>query len=130
MQTVLGWLVRKAFGPKAARFTKAEGDREVLAQLRHAGADLDRPREVVHFLYVPSQEASRKAAETLRLHGYSVEERPAADAAKKPPNPFLVKATSETTLNPWAVQQFRQLFEQLAATHAGEYDGWEAAAQP
>jgi Regulator of ribonuclease activity B len=110
--------------------SKTEADRAVMGQLRYLGADLDQPREVIHYLYLPSADASRKAAQALRLEGYAVEERPAGDAAKHPPNPFLVIATSETVLNPWAAQQFRQLFEQLASHFSGEYDGWEAAAQP
>jgi hypothetical protein len=109
---------------------KAEADRAILGQLRYLGADLDQPREVIHYLYLPTADASRKSAQALRLEGYSVEERPAGDAAKGPPNPYLVLAKSKTVLNPAAVQQFRQLFEQLASHFSGEYDGWEAAAQP
>jgi regulator of RNase E activity RraB len=125
----MSWL-RRVFKGGSGRMSKEEADRAIMGQLRYLGADLDRPREVIHYLYLPSADASRKAAEALRQEGYSVEERPAADAAEQPPNPFLVLARSEIALNPWAVQQFRQLFEQLASHFSGEYDGWEAAAQP
>ncbi len=125
----MSWL-RRVFKGGGGRMNAADADRAIVGQLRYLGADLDRPREVIHYLYLPTAGASRKAAQALRLEGYSVEERPAANAAKQPPNPFLVMATSETVLSAEAVQQFRQLFEQLAAHFAGEYDGWEAAAQP
>jgi regulator of RNase E activity RraB len=125
----MSWLRRM---PKRGSrgMNKAQADRAVMGQLRYLGADLDRPREVIHYLYLPNADASRKVAQALRLEGYSVEERPAADSAERPPNPFLVLATSETILNPEAVQQFRDLFEQLASHFSGEYDGWEAAMQP
>jgi regulator of RNase E activity RraB len=125
----MSWLRRAPKGERA-RMNKTEADRAVMGQLRYLGADLDQPREVIHYLYLPTADASQKAAQALRLEGYEVEEKAACDAAKKPPNPFLVLATSEIVLNPWAVRQFRQLFEQLASHFCGEYDGWEAAAQP
>jgi hypothetical protein len=76
-----------------------------------------------------------KGGAGLRLDGYSIEEKPAADAASKsphpaPPNPFLVVATSEAVLNPWVVQPFVQLFEQLASHSSGDCDGWKATAHP
>jgi len=125
----MSWLRRVPKGG-SGRMSKAEADRAILGQLRYLGADLDLPREVIHFLYLPSADASRKSAQALRLEGYSVEEKPAGDAAKQPPDPYLVLAKSKTVLNPESVQQFRQLFEQLASHFSGEYDGWEAAAQP
>ena len=125
----MSWLHRVLKGG-SGRTSKAEADRAILGQLRYLGADLDRPREVIHYLYLPTAEASRKSAQALRQEGYFVEEKPSADAAKGTPNPFLVLAKSKTVLNPAAVEQFRQLFEQLASHFSGEYDGWEAAAQP
>ena len=125
----MSWL-RRVSKAGSGRMTAAEADRAIMAQLRYLGADLDRPREVIHYVYLPSADASRKVAQALRLEGYSVEEKPATDAGNRPPNPFLVLATHETILNPGTVQQFRQLFEQLASHFSGEYDGWEAAAQP
>jgi len=130
MEPLIFWVFRKLFKRNDGRVTKSEADRFIVQQLRAQGADMDRRREVNHYLYLPSAEASRAAAEALRQQGYSVQEQPAANADQKPPNPFLVLATSETVLNPFAVQQFRELFERLASTHAGEYDGWEAAAKP
>lgn len=124
------WSLRKVFGGSRGKMTKTQADQAIIEQLRRLGANLNQPREVVHYLYLPSQEASRQAAEALRSKGYLTDERAAANAAENPPNPFLVKATCRTTLNPQNAQESRQLFEQLASFHNGEYDGWEAAAQP
>jgi hypothetical protein len=122
--------LQRIFGGSSGKMTKAQGDQAVIEQLRALGADLNQPRELIHYLYLPAPEVSRQAAKALRSRGYSTEERAAANANENPPNPFLVMATSQTVLNPRTLQEFRQLFEQLAAFHNGEYDGWEAAAQP
>jgi len=110
--------------------TPEDGDKMILEQLGKAGADLTQQREVLHYLYVPTQEASHRAALKLREEGYEVTERPSADAAKKPPNPWLVLARKVTVVNSQNVQEMRVVFEGLAKETNGDYDGWEAAAQP
>lgn len=109
---------------------KTEADLAIIQQLRGFSADLNQPREVVHYLYLPSLESSHQAADMLRSRGYSAIERPAANAGQNPPNPFLVKATIQLVVTPQTVHEFRKLFEELASFHNGEYDGWEAAARP
>lgn len=123
-------LLRKIFGGKQRKLAKADADSFILEQLRKLGAKLNQPREVIHFLYLPTLEASHMAAEALRSKGYEIQEKAAANAANNPPNPFLVIATRKTVLDACAVAEFLQLFEQLASFHNGEYDGWEACAQP
>ena len=54
--------------------TAAEGDRLIVEQLRSLGADLSKPREVLHYVYLPSQDAAqaagpRAAGEGLRRRG-------------------------------------------------------------
>jgi len=124
------WSPRKILEVGERNLTETRGDQEVIEQLRALGADLNQPREVIHYLYLPGEEASHLAAEALQSKGYSIEETAAANADENPPNPFLVKATIQSVLNPTNVQESRRLFEQLAAFHDGEYDGWEAAAKP
>ncbi|HKS83134.1 MAG TPA: ribonuclease E inhibitor RraB [Candidatus Acidoferrales bacterium] len=123
-------LLRKILGGKQRKLTKAEADSIVIEQLRKLGAKLNQPREVIHFLYLPTLDSSRMAAEALRSKGYETEEKAAANAASNPPNPFLVIATRQIVVDSSAVAEFRQIFEQLASFHNGEYDGWEACAQP
>lgn len=123
----LDFLKRKADEP-APPATRAERDRVVLRQLRKAGANLSRPREVVHFLYFPTQVAAEKAGIGLRGEGYAIDVRPAANAAENPPNPWLMEARIHAIVDEATVEPMRSKFEDLAAAGSGEYDGWEAAA--
>jgi len=131
-----GWL-SKLFVSKSKDFrivakyeTPSEGDQLILKQLKTQGADLEKPREVLHYLYVPTQQASHEAAIKLRASGFEVTERASADAASNPPNPWLVLARKITLVNPQTVREMRFQFEKLAHETRGDYDGWEAAAQP
>jgi hypothetical protein len=105
-----------------------EGDQAIVSQLRSLGADLSRPREVVHYLYLPTREAAEQAAEELRGEGYSVEVRTAAEGGRPAPNPWVALATIDTVVDEETVRAVRPRFEALAAAGSGEYDGWEAAA--
>jgi Regulator of ribonuclease activity B len=105
-----------------------KGDKQVLKQLRRLGANLSRPREVVHFLYFPTQVAAEQASHQLRGEGYMIDVRPAANAADNPPNPWLMEARNYAVVDESNVQAMRQKFECLAEAGSGEYDGWEAAA--
>ena len=58
----------------------ATGDLRVLAEHEKNGADLTQPRDLVHYLYVPSQDAAEQAAAELRGLGYTAEPKPAAGA--------------------------------------------------
>ena len=124
---LLDFFKRKADEP-AAPATRAEGDQVVLRQLRRAGANLSRPREVIHFLYFPTQVAAEKAATELRGEGYAIDVRPAANAAENPPNPWLMEARAHMIVDEATIEPMRSKFEDLAAAGSGEYDGWEAAA--
>ena len=42
----------------------------------------------------------------------------------------LTHADGQRILGPETVAAFRSWFENVAAQHNGEYDGWEAAAKP
>jgi regulator of RNase E activity RraB len=115
--------------PDAASYTTpAEGDRLVIGELRRAGADLSRPREVLHYLYLPTEDAAKQARDTLRSEGYTAEVRPAADAETGVPNQWLALARIETVVDEAMIDRARERLELLAVEHGGEYDGWEAAA--
>ena len=105
-----------------------KGDRQVLTQLRRLGANLSRPREIVHFLYFPTQVAAEQASHELRGEGYMIDVRPAANAGDKPANPWLMEARNYAVVDESNVQAMRQKFEDIAEAGRGEYDGWEAAA--
>ena len=105
-----------------------KGDKQVLRQLRRLGANLSRPREVVHFVYFPTQVAAEQASHHLRGEGYTIDVRPAANAADNPPNPWVLEARNYAVVDESNVQAMREKFEVLAEEGGGEYDGWEAAA--
>jgi Regulator of ribonuclease activity B len=106
----------------------ADGDQLIVRQLRLLGADLSRPREVLHFVYFPTKEDAEDAATELRDEGYTVEVQPSADADTDPPNPWLALARKDAVVDEASVTVIRPRFEALAAERSGEYDGWEAAA--
>ena len=104
-----------------------DGDRQVLAALVEAGADLSEPRDLVHYLYVPTEQAAQDAAAELRGLGYTAEAQAAAGAGPGDQNPWLVLANVDAVVDEERIGQERARFEELARTHGGEYDGWEAA---
>lgn len=108
--------------------TAAEGDRLIVEQLRSLGADLSKPREVLHYVYLPSQDAAQAAGRELEAKGFAVEVRPAAGAPG--PNPWLCLATIEEVVSVESANAATQSFIALATLHGGEYDGWEAAGVP
>jgi hypothetical protein len=108
--------------------TPDEGDRLILAELRSLGADLSQPREVLHYLYVPTEAAAAEASQEARDQGYTTEVRPAAEQAG--PHPWLVLATKDEVLSLESARSSREAFTEIATTHGGEYDGWEAGAIP
>lgn len=122
----MGFLDR--FRQPAEDVSPADGDQLIVQQLRLLGADLSRPREVLHFVYFPTKEDADSAAKELRGEGYEVEVQPSADADTQPPNPWLALARKDAVVDEGTVSVMRPRFEALAAARSGEYDGWEAAA--
>ena len=108
--------------------TPDEGDRLILDELRSLGADLSQPREVLHYLYVPTEAAAAEASQQARDQGYTTEVLPAAEQAG--PHPWLVLATTDEVLSVESARSSREAFTEIATTHGGEYDGWEAGATP
>jgi hypothetical protein len=105
----------------------ATGDLLVLAELQKNGANLSQPRDLVHYLYVPSQDAAEKAADELRGLGYTAEAKPAAGVQPDDSNPWLVLANFDAVVDQERVRWERARFDELAAKYRGDYDGWEAA---
>jgi hypothetical protein len=105
-----------------------DGDRMIVEQLRGLGANLSLPREVLHYVYLPSESAAAAASAELRKGGFTTEIRPAAGTPG--PNPWLVLATTEEVVSVESARVARETFSAIAAHHGGEYDGWEAGASP
>jgi len=103
-----------------------DADRLALRQLAGRGADLAKPRHVIHVLYFANEDDARAAADAAIAGSWT--------ACVEPPNETIgqwcVKADGQRTLGPDTVAAFRSWFENVATQHEGEYDGWEAAAEP
>jgi hypothetical protein len=103
-----------------------EDDAAALERVRAAGPP-DQPQRVVHRLRVPTAEAAEALAAIVRNTGH--------DAAVEAPDgdgggetlPWRVVATGQVVLDEQRVANLRTLFEELAAEHGGEYDGWDAS---
>jgi hypothetical protein len=109
--------------------TAGDGDAAVIAQLQSLGLDMAKEREVVHYLYLPTEDAAHQIAAILRQDGYYVTVRPAANASSNPPNPWLALARKIILVNPESIAALRTKLTELAGQARGEYDGWEAVVQ-
>lgn len=106
--------------------TPQDADRLALRQLAGRGADLAKPRHVIHFLYFATEDDARAAADAVTEGSWTASLEPPTDMIDQ----WCVKADGHRILAPETVVAFRSWFESLAARHDGEYDGWEAAAKP
>jgi hypothetical protein len=104
-------------------------DSEVIARLRELGANLSLPREVLHYLHLPTREAAEAVAGQLPDLGYRAQILQ-PDPAAQWDNPWTVIAAGEMVLTEDSIDAARLALERLLATVDGEYDGWEAAAEP
>jgi regulator of ribonuclease activity B len=101
---------------------KSALDDLTIQQLAKAGGDLQKPTDVVSYLYLPSEALAQQAGIELRQAGYSVEVRPAATGSN-----WLALARIDLVPSPQNIQLLRERFEALATKLGGEFDGWEAA---
>jgi Regulator of ribonuclease activity B len=104
----------------------AEIDRLVVRQLVARGADLSQPRHVMHFIYCAQESNAHDAAKAIDAAGYDVKVVPPSDDIEE----WTVRAEAYRIVGFETVQGFRAWFEQIAAEHDGEYDGWEPAVKP
>jgi hypothetical protein len=77
---------------------------------------------LLHYVYVPTVTAARETGTYLRARGFITEERLGADGIN-----WLVLAKHHVVPTPELILGVRTLMEELARSHGGEYDGWEAA---
>ena len=99
-----------------------ELDLLLVRRLRSVGADLTRPRPIVHFLDFPSEADARAAAAEIEAGGYGVTVAAGENAT------WSVRAEGTRVVDESTVTVYRPWFERVAAAHAGEYDGWESSA--
>lgn len=108
----------------AGEFGLRPADLSVLRALAETGAELEQPRHVLHYLYFPSQRAAEQAASTAASQGWEAAARePLVGIAR---HWSVVAQRDDVVLRPEFVRESTEFFENLAAVHRGEYDGWEA----
>jgi hypothetical protein len=99
-----------------------EGDQQVLAQLRKAGADLSKPTEVNYYLYFQDRRAADSAAAHIGPGPLAASVRRAADDSA-----WLCLVTGTMVPSEEAIRAYTTRLVEVAKTYQGEYDGWEAA---
>ena len=113
------------FWKRRRKLTAEEGDQLVLEQLESLGADLSQPREVRHYLYFPAETAASEVADALATEGFTIEKDRGADGRS-----WLVLAIQTMVPTPESIAALRTRLTAVADERGGEYDGWEAAAEP
>ena len=109
-----------------------ELDREVLAQLAHAGSDLTKPAHTIHFLYFPTMVGAKSAAAELQKAGYEnvrTHRSPPTSLWNRLFGPRTYTCIAEARAIPSESNVFAtsDRMEELAAKFGGDYDGWEAS---
>ncbi len=106
--------------------TAEDADQITVQKLAGMGADLSRPRQILHFLEFASGAAAEDAQAALERGGYEVTvSRPDEETTH-----WLVRAEAHRVVSATTVRAFRTWFERLAAEHGGDYEGWEASRTP
>ncbi len=111
-----------------------EGDRNVLAALASAGADLSQPAHTIPFLYFKSMDAAKSAAIELQNAGYQnlrVHRAPTKSLWKRLFGPQEYSCIAETHAVPSEESVFATTDQMnaLARKFGGNYDGWEASVE-
>lgn len=97
----------------------AEADELVLDHLARLGGDPAASHETHHFIYLPTQDGADEVAHMLHRDGWST-------SAEESEGAWLITAVRRYPLTPELVRTTRVQLSELAATHGGVYDGWEA----
>lgn len=109
---------------RSERLNLRHDDLLVMGQLIEHGADLTRPRHTLYYLYFGDGDGAARAAESARDEGFAVELRQPGHGIT---DWAVVCEKPDLVLDPDTVRANSDLFEQLAGSHGGTYDGWEAA---
>jgi len=111
---------------QGAPATPQEADQLVLHQLAGRGADLTKPRHVIHYLYFADESDAHGAAEVIEQAEWETTVSPPDERITE----WSLRAEGYRVIGTATVEAFRVWFEQIAAERTGEYDGWEASAKP
>jgi hypothetical protein len=103
-----------------------EADRLALRQLAMRGANLSKPRHVIHFLLFADEADARTAEKEIGEGSWSTRIEPPTEMLAE----WSLRVDGERVVGAETIAAFRAQFEQVAERHGGEYDGWEASAKP
>jgi Regulator of ribonuclease activity B len=103
-----------------------EADALALRQLSTRGANLTKPRHVIHFLLFENEADADAAADAIRGTSWDARVEPPSESHSE----WTVRADDERIVSVDTVASYRSWFEQIATQHNGEYDGWEAKDKP
>jgi len=106
--------------------TAAEIDTLAIRHLTKGGADLSKPRHVIHVIYFATEDVAQAAAKSIEATSWNATVMPPTERIEE----WSVRAEGDRVVGPETISAFRSWFEQVAAEFGGEYDGWEAAARP
>jgi hypothetical protein len=120
----MGFLDR--FRSKSGPETTADVDDLLLRQLAGLGADLSQPRHVLHYLYFGDEASATAAERQVANAGYETTLTPPDENIAQ----WSLRAETHGVINSSTIEEIRTLFETAARDNGGEYDGWEAAAEP
>src|SRR5574340_1307914 len=114
-------------GPRRRRGDRRgrDPDASTLRQLEARGANLSRPRHVIHTLEFQRRESADHAAATVERAGWQATVDAPGDGV-----PWSLRAEDTRVVDDTTVRAFRAWFERLAADHDGISEGWEAAPRP
>jgi hypothetical protein len=100
----------------------------LLGQLLQQGADLTKSRHALYYLYFGDRARADAGADHGRGAGYTCTVR--EPLPQYPDQWSLVCERPDAVLDPPGVIAADDLFQGIADRFGGEFDGWEAAAQP
>lgn len=105
--------------------TSHPGDTQILTILSER-VNLALPRDQVHYLYFPTEEAARAALVEAQRVGWLGAREGVYQLDGYPDWSMTVRRDDQPT-NADTMPGIRAFFEELAERFNGEYDGWEAA---
>ncbi|NVK44366.1 MAG: DUF695 domain-containing protein [Oceanospirillaceae bacterium] len=95
---------------------------KVLIQLRQAGDNLDKPRQVDHWIYFADEEDKISFMESIKKEGYKIEDD---NKLQNTDLPFQLRISRIDSVNPNEIYKITLSLRKMAKKYNGEYDGWE-----
>jgi regulator of RNase E activity RraB len=118
-----GWLFYlQTLAPSAWEMVQLENN-QIIAQHLENGDEVNTPRKVDHFLYLPTTEAREQASADAVANGFELVESLEGELA---PYPFGLHLARHDAVTPVAISHPVGILFQLAHELGGEYEGWSS----